>query len=165
MAERGARPNVPKLQRRLLGAARSLTSPLLPDDYLELLNPLWSTRELRGRIVRIRPETDEAATLLIRPGYAWRGHTPGQYLRIGVEVDGVHHWRAYSLTSDPDRPDGFISITVKHVETGRCPRTSSGRSVRGRSSASAASRAPSCCRIPCPAGCSSSPRAAASRLS
>jgi stearoyl-CoA 9-desaturase NADPH oxidoreductase len=34
-------------------------------------------------------------------------------------VDGVHHWRAYSLTSDPDRPDGCISITPKLVEEGK----------------------------------------------
>ena len=47
----------------------------------------------------IEPETAEAATILIRPGYEWMGHEPGQYLRIGVIIDGIHHWRAYSLTS------------------------------------------------------------------
>src|SRR5829696_2977059 len=118
MAERGARPKVPAIRRRALKAAGVLFTPLLPDDYLELINPLWSTRELRGRIERIEPETDDAVTVLIRPGWEWEGHEPGQYLRIGVVVDGVHHWRAYSLTSDPDRPDGFISITPKLVEEG-----------------------------------------------
>ena len=49
----------------------------------------------------------------------WEGHEPGQYLRVGVVVDGVHHWRAYSITSDPGRPDGFISITPKLVATGK----------------------------------------------
>jgi stearoyl-CoA 9-desaturase NADPH oxidoreductase len=118
MAEVGARPQVPKLRRRALDAVRALFSPLLPDDYLELINPLWSTRELRGRIERIEPETGNAVTIVIRPGYEWMGHEPGQYLRIGVVVDGVHHWRAYSLTSEPDRPDGCISITPKLVESG-----------------------------------------------
>jgi ferredoxin-NADP reductase len=118
VAEVGAPPKVPALQRRALSAVRSLFSPLLPDDYLELINPLWSTRELRGRIERIHKETDDAVTVLIRPGYEWESHEPGQYLRIGVVVDGVHHWRAYSLTSDPDRPDGFISITPKCVDEG-----------------------------------------------
>ncbi len=119
MAERGAIPQVPKARQRALRAVRSLFSPLLPDDYLELIDPLWSTRELRGRIERIVPETPEAATVLIRPGHEWGGHRPGQYLRIGVVVDGVHHWRAYSLTTAPGRADGCIGITPKLVEAGR----------------------------------------------
>jgi len=118
MAETGASPNVPKLQRTVLRAVKAFTSPLLPDDYLELINPLWSTRELRGRIEEIRRETPDAATVVIRPGYDWMGHEPGQYLRIGIDTGGRRHWRAYSITSDPDRPDGFISITVKNVDEG-----------------------------------------------
>jgi ferredoxin-NADP reductase len=58
-------------------------------------------------------------TVVIRPGWVWEGHLPGQYLRVGVVVDGVHHWRAYSLTSDPGRPDGCISITPKLLATGK----------------------------------------------
>jgi stearoyl-CoA 9-desaturase NADPH oxidoreductase len=119
MAERGAIPQVSKVRQRALRAVRSLFSPLLPDDYLELIDPLLSTRELRGRIERVDQETPEAATVLIRPGYEWGGHKPGQYLRIGVVVDGIHHWRAYSLTSDPGRADGCIGITPKLVESGK----------------------------------------------
>src|ERR687885_1051031 len=118
MPERGAPPKVPALQRRVLKAVQALTTPFLPDDYLELINPLWSTRELRGKIVSIDRETPDAATVLIRPGYQWEGHDPGQYLRIGLDIKGRRHWRAYSLTSDPERPDGCISITVKNVDEG-----------------------------------------------
>jgi stearoyl-CoA 9-desaturase NADPH oxidoreductase len=116
--ERGTKPNVPRVRRTVLKAVSALSSPLLPDDYLELINPLWSTRELRGKIEEIRRETDDAATVLIRPGHRWPGHEPGQYLRIGVDIDGVRHWRAYSLTSEPEREDGRVSITVKAVDTG-----------------------------------------------
>jgi ferredoxin-NADP reductase len=119
MAERGATPTVPAWRLRILRAMRWLFTPLLPDDYLELINPLWSTQELRGRIERIERETGDAATIVIRPGWEWQGHEPGQYLRIGMVVDGVHHWRAYSLTSDPGRPDGYISITPKLVPEGK----------------------------------------------
>ena len=119
MAEVGARPNVPRARLRALRAVRAFFSPLLPDDYLELINPLWSTQELRGRIERIERQPGDAATIVIRPGYAWEGHEPGQYLRVGVIVDGVHHWRAYSLTSEPDHPDGCIAITPKLVPEGK----------------------------------------------
>jgi stearoyl-CoA 9-desaturase NADPH oxidoreductase len=119
VAERGAPPPISDRRRRLLGWARSFTSPLLVDDYLELLNPLWSTREMRGRVERVERETASAVTVTIKPGWEWQGHLPGQYLRLGIEVDGVHHWRAYSLTSDPARRDGRISITPKLVEGGK----------------------------------------------
>jgi ferredoxin-NADP reductase len=119
MAERGAVPEVSAGRRRVLGLVRSFTSPLLPDDYLELVNPLWSTREMRGRVERVERESSNAATVLIKPGWAWPGHRPGQYLRLGIEVDGIHHWRAYSLTSDPERRDGCIAITPKLVEGGK----------------------------------------------
>ncbi len=116
MAERGAPPRVPAGRRRGLGLVRSFTSPLLPDDYLELVNPLWSTRELRGRIERIERETPSAVTVTIKPGWEWEGHRPGQYLRLGIEVDGVHHWRAYSLTSDAK---ARRRMHLDHAEAGR----------------------------------------------
>ncbi len=119
MPGKGAPPNVHPVQRRVLKALESLSSPLLPDDYLELVNPLWSTRELRGRIRGVTHETARAATILIKPGYRWSGHRPGQYVRIGIDIDGVRHWRAYSLTSDPYREDGLISITPKKVDEGK----------------------------------------------
>jgi stearoyl-CoA 9-desaturase NADPH oxidoreductase len=119
VVEKGAEPQVSPVRRRLLRAARALTTPLLPDDYIALMNPLWSTRELTGTIERIQPETPDASTIVIRPSFPWPGHQPGQYLRIGVEINGIRHWRAYSLTSDPNHPDGLVSITVKHVPTGK----------------------------------------------
>src|SRR3954452_12606865 len=119
MAERGARPNVPAGRLKLLRALRAFFTPLLPDDYLELINPMWSTQELRGRIERIERETPDAVTVVIKPGWEWPGHVPGQYLRVGMPVNGIHHWRAYSITSDPQRADGCISITPKLVESGK----------------------------------------------
>ena len=101
------------------GAAARLTTPLLPDDYLRLLNPLWTAREIRGRVVSVIPETDDAATLCIRPGWGWSfDYRPGQYVGIGVSLDGRWHWRSYSLTSPPARDRGDISITVRAMPEG-----------------------------------------------
>jgi ferredoxin-NADP reductase len=100
---------------RVLGA---VTTPLVPSDYLDVIDPLRSGAALRGRIQAITPETADAATVLIRPGRGWQGHLPGQYVRIGIDVDGVRLWRAYSLTSGPRR-DGLIAVTVKAIPDGR----------------------------------------------
>jgi stearoyl-CoA 9-desaturase NADPH oxidoreductase len=107
-----------RLRDRALRLAELATTPLLPADYLDLVNPLRPGADLRGRIVEVQPETADAATLVIRPGADWAGHVPGQYVRIGVDVDGVRHWRAYSLTHGP-RADGYISVTVKAVPEGK----------------------------------------------
>ena len=82
--------------------AARITTPLLPDDYLKLANPLWSARELRGRVVEVRRETEDSATLVIKPGWGFSfNYQPGQYIGIGVLVDGRWRWRSYSLTSSP----------------------------------------------------------------
>jgi ferredoxin-NADP reductase len=99
-----------------------MTTPLLPDDYLHMINPLWSARELRGKVVEVRPETHDAATLVITPGWGFQAsYQPGQYVGIGVSLDGKWHWRSYSISSAPDRAArgrGTITITVKAMPEG-----------------------------------------------
>ena len=97
--------------------AEMALTPHDPDDFLDLVAPLRAGAPLRARIVEIQPETRDAATIVLQPGRDWAGHVPGQYIRIGIDVDGVRHWRAYSLTHGPRR-DRRISITVKAVEGG-----------------------------------------------
>jgi ferredoxin-NADP reductase len=106
------------LRERLLKLAERATTPLVPADYLDVIDPLRSGATLRGRIVAVRAETADAATVTIKPGRDWRGHIPGQYVRIGVDVDGVRQWRTYSLTSRVNSPDGNFCITVKAVPGG-----------------------------------------------
>jgi stearoyl-CoA 9-desaturase NADPH oxidoreductase len=107
-----------RLRDGVLRLAELVATPLVPADYVDLVNPLLSGADLRGRIVAVLPETRDAATLVIAPGRGWRGHLPGQYVRIGVDVDGVRQWRAYSLTSPAGRPDGCITVTVKAIPDG-----------------------------------------------
>jgi ferredoxin-NADP reductase len=118
-AVRETRDLAARLRDRAIDAVGLLTTPLLPADYLDLVSPLRAGADLRGRITEVRPETRDAVTLVIRPGRGWAGHVPGQYIRIGVDVDGVRQWRTYSLTSPLDRPDGCIAITVKAIPDGR----------------------------------------------
>jgi ferredoxin-NADP reductase len=106
------------LRGTLVRLAERVTTPLLPADYLDAIDPLLSGAQLRGRIVGIHPETRDAVTVVIKPGSGWLPHLPGQYLRLGVEVDGVRQWRSYSITSRPGRPDRCVTITVKCVPDG-----------------------------------------------
>jgi ferredoxin-NADP reductase len=99
--------------------AARMTTPLLPDDYLHMINPLWTAREVRGKVIKVIPETADAATLVIKPGWGWSfDYQPGQYVGIGISVDGKWHWRSYSLTSPPTRDQGEIAVTVKAMPEG-----------------------------------------------
>ena len=99
--------------------AERITTPLLPDDYLKLANPLWSARELRGKVLEVRRETVDSATLVIKPGWGFTfDYQPGQYIGIGVQIDGRFRWRSYSLTSPPSRTSRTITITVKAMPEG-----------------------------------------------
>ncbi|MFC4946366.1 ferredoxin reductase [Pseudonocardia sp. GCM10023141] len=98
--------------RRAQVAAGWLTTPLLPDDLLGTLNPLWSTREPHARVVGLRRETADTTTLLLRTGVKRPAHRPGQFVGVGVRIDGVWQWRTYSVTSRPSDPLLAVTVTV-----------------------------------------------------
>ena len=114
-----ARAGLGPLRDAFWRVARAATTPVLPAEYLDLLAPMRSGADLRGKVVAVTPETDGAAVVTIRPGRGWRGHRAGQYVRIGVDVDGVRCWRAYSLTSLVDARDGLLTVCVKAIPDGR----------------------------------------------
>ena len=97
--------------RALRRVASVLTTPLAPEDFISLVNPLASTRQLRGIVTKVVPETTDSATIHFRPGKGWNAHEAGQWARIGVEIDGVRQWRSYSLSA-PAGADPAITVTA-----------------------------------------------------
>jgi ferredoxin-NADP reductase len=91
--------------------ASLLLTPLEPEDVLSLVNPLASHRQMRGVVTKVTQETAESRTIHFRPGRGWNPHAAGQWARIGVEIDGVRHWRSYSLSA-PAGADPAITVTA-----------------------------------------------------
>jgi len=106
----------PLLRSRALAA---LTSPHGVDRYLELVNPMCAAHEVRARIVSIRREVDvpgtpPVATLTLKPTSTWRGHRAGQFVQLGVEVDGARRTtRCFSVSSPDSRPGDEFTITMR----------------------------------------------------
>jgi ferredoxin-NADP reductase len=112
--------------RALRRVASLLTTPLGPEDFLGLVNPLASRRQLRGVVTRVTTETPDSRTIHFRPGKGWNPHAAGQWARIGVEIDGVRHWRSYSLSA-PAGADPAITVTaIGFVSTALARRTKVG---------------------------------------
>lgn len=103
-----------------------LTSPWLAplndadaiDDVLARVNPLWSVRQIKARVIAIREETADARTFVLQPNRHWPGFKAGQHVVVDVELDGVRHQRSYSLSSSP-RERETIAITVKRQPEGK----------------------------------------------
>ena len=110
------------LTGRLAALADLFAWPLKASHYLELVNPLWTTHALQARVEQVWDETRDARTLTLRPGRNWRGHRPGQHVRVGVPIGGRHYTRTYSVASAPERDDGCITLTVKALADGRVSR-------------------------------------------
>lgn len=95
----------------------AVTWPCGPDRYLELVNPLWSLREVRAKIVDVRRPAVGSVTLLLRPNRNWQGFRAGQHVALTVDVGGVWRTRCYSPACSGHRPNGLLELTVA-VEPG-----------------------------------------------
>ena len=103
----------------LAQAVNAFFYPLKPAHYLELVTPLWNYAQLKARVEGIHQETSDTFTLLLRPGRGFRAHKAGQYIHLGVCIDGKRHIRPYSISSPPERNDGLITITCKAIMGGK----------------------------------------------
>ena len=64
-------PVLGRLRERAARLAGLVATPLVPSDYVDLIDPLRSGTALRGRVVEVRPETADPATVVLRPGRGW----------------------------------------------------------------------------------------------
>lgn len=110
------------LDSRLIAA---LTSPRHVDAYLELVDPTWSLRECRARVVEVRPAARDVVTVVLAPNALFPGHRAGQWVSLTATVGGVRRSRCFSIASAPSddgrieltlrvRPDGAVSRWVGH---------------------------------------------------
>ena len=105
---------------------RLLRSPLVDllvgphgvDRYLELIRPDLTVHDARAQVIAVSHQTDRSVTVQLRPNAAWSGFRAGQFVRVGVEIDGVRHTRTYSPASSQHR-DGGLELTVTLHPQGR----------------------------------------------
>ncbi|PTR31926.1 ferredoxin-NADP reductase [Rhodococcus sp. OK519] len=100
-------------RRRLLSLFEALATPHAVDRYLELLDPMATAREMRARVVRVARPTPDSVVLGLRPTRHWRGYVAGQFVQVGVVIDGVRHTRCYSPTGS-ERSDAIELIVRAH---------------------------------------------------
>jgi ferredoxin-NADP reductase len=96
--------------------AAALTTPHGVDRYVELVAPMGVVNEVRARIVSIERETRAGApvaTVTLEPNKRWGGHDAGQYVQVGIEVDGRRRTRCFTVSSAESKPGDLITLTMR----------------------------------------------------
>jgi ferredoxin-NADP reductase len=94
-----------------------LVGPHGIDRYLELIRPQLTVRDARAEVIGVRRQTDRSVTLTLRPNRVWSGHVAGQFVRVGIEIDGVRRTRTYSPACSEHGSRDELELTVtEHPE-------------------------------------------------
>jgi ferredoxin-NADP reductase len=121
----GSIPTAPlRLGRRLLDTkfAESLVSPNPIERYVDLIDPLWSRRDVRATVTSIEWQTSRSATITLKPNSNWKGFEAGQHIGVTVEIDGVLTTRFYSPACSAERNTDRIELTVTAHPHGKVSR-------------------------------------------
>lgn len=108
-----------KITRGLLDSqfVESLVSPNPVERYIGMLDPTWSRRDVRAKVVGVDRQTPRSVTLTLEPNSNWAGFDPGQHVGLTVEIDGVLTTRYYSPASSPS--DKHLELTISAHPDGK----------------------------------------------
>ena len=109
--------STPTAGRTALGGLRSSVAEPI-DFWLQQVNPLWSVRETRARVVSVQRETERVVTVTLRPNGRWRGFTAGQHVLVTLEVDGRRLTRPWTISSAATR-ERTLTLTIARLPEGR----------------------------------------------
>ena len=86
------------------------------EDALSALHPLLSLTQVRARVLKVIDETESTKTFVLQANALWAGAQAGQFVQVGVEINGRRLERSYSLSSRPGARR--LAITVKRQPGG-----------------------------------------------
>lgn len=94
-------------------------------DYFDVLaesvDPLWSLSETRAKVIEVIQEAPGVVTLVLKPVARWTGFEAGQFVQLGIEINGSRMTRTFSLSSAPClwKSQGIVSVTLKRIPEGK----------------------------------------------
>ena len=98
----------------MTSSASSYRPHIIREDFLDFVlgrvNPLWSIRQPKGTITAIETLPDQMVRLTIKPNRHVGRWQSGQFVLLGIQLEGRWQQRAYSIVSLPDQP---LQIAIK----------------------------------------------------
>jgi ferredoxin-NADP reductase len=83
--------------------------------------PSYSLLSPKARIIQMDIERDDILHLYLSPNFMWRGFVPGQYVELGVEINGSVKKRIFSISSSIHqyKTEGLIRLSIQKQKDGQ----------------------------------------------
>jgi stearoyl-CoA 9-desaturase NADPH oxidoreductase len=83
--------------------------------------PSYSLLSPKAHVVKADIERDDILHLYLKPNFMWRGFVPGQYVELGVEINGSVKERIFSISSSISqyRTEGIIRLSIQKQKNGQ----------------------------------------------
>ncbi|TWS17681.1 ferredoxin reductase [Tsukamurella asaccharolytica] len=97
---------------RIAGSlVEAVLTPHAVDRYLELIDPMVTWTDIRGRVTAVSRRTDRTVTFTVAPTRQFEGFEAGQFIQVSVVIDGVRQTRCFSPASSHHQ-GGDLEFTV-----------------------------------------------------
>ncbi|BDH55316.1 flavin reductase family protein [Tsukamurella sp. PLM1] len=89
----------------------AVLTPHAVDRYLELVDPMVTWTEIRGRVTAVSRRTDRTVTFTVAPTRQFEGFQAGQFIQVSTVIDGVRQTRCFSPAGS-QHEGGELEFTV-----------------------------------------------------
>lgn len=89
----------------------AVLTPHAVDRYLELVDPMVTWTDIRGRVTAVSRRSDRTVTFSVTPTRQFEGFQAGQFVQVSVVIDGVRQTRCFSPAGSQHQP-GDLEFTV-----------------------------------------------------
>jgi ferredoxin-NADP reductase len=91
------------------------------EPLVEKYFPEKSLVNIKAKVLETKQESVDVLTIVLKPSKKWNSFLPGQYLEIGVKINGVLYFRNFSISSTLEQfqKEGTISLSIQKQDKGK----------------------------------------------
>lgn len=91
------------------------------EPLVQLFFSGWNATGYRAKVIKIREESSDIFSLVLKVSKCWKGFKAGQYIEISFQQEGANISRIFSISSPPDlhHRQRLIELTIRIQPQGR----------------------------------------------
>lgn len=91
------------------------------EPIIEKYFPNYSLVQIKGIVKDIKAEQNNKITVTIQPNKNWKSFKAGQYIELGIKINGMHYKRPFTISSSVAQFEKYktISVTIQRIDAGK----------------------------------------------